>query len=629
MMDNLRAATNHIVIKVILILIILSFILTGLGGYLTGTASDTFAAKVNDQKITLLQLEQAVQREHAILQQQLGEQFAILASRKNYMQQLRQQVLNQLINNMLIDQYASKLGITVNDEEVKESIRHIPFFQSAGKFDNDKYKELVQRMGYTLEQFAQLQRRQLMHQQALYPFTETGFIFPTELQSASELILQQRAIRLMTIDIKTLQTQQQVNNEELKTYYEQNKNSFIAPEKLKISYIAIDATTIPGKITVSDEEINTYYTQHKRNYTQPERKNYSVIQSDSEAEAQIALNMLKKGADFATVAKEKSIDIISRKNGGQLGWLEPETTADELKQANLTKPGEFSDIIKSSVGYLIVRLNDIKPEQVQPLAHVHTTIVEQIKREKEADAYYTLQQKISDAIVNDNQSLTSIEKIAGVNAKVTDWFTRDTIPDALNFKPVLENLFDGSLVGENNATGTGKISNVITVEGDRAFILRINERQPESIQPFNQVQPQITEMVSRQKALQQAHSKGEKLLLSLQQGKNDNVPETTELNFSEKKTISRSLDEPWIETTFSLPLPHKGKPVYGLGRDSQDNIVLIELQSVTAGHLTKDETQPFTTRMKENFNKITLDALIENLRQKATIQFSDMGQLSQ
>lgn len=626
MMDNLRAKANHIVLKTLLILIILSFILTGIGGYLTGATSDNFVAKVNFQKITPLQLEQAIQREHSILQQQLGEQFSVLTSHKNYMQQLRQQVLKQLINNMLIDQYVSELGITVSDEQVKESIRDIPFFQTAGKFDNDKYKELVQRMGYTLEQFARLQRQQLIHQQVLYPFTETGLIFPAELQSASELILQQRDIRMITININELQTKQQVSSEELKTYYEQNKNNFIAPEKLKISYIAIDAATIQSKITASDEEVNTYYTQHKRNYIQPERKNYSVIQSQSDAEAQVALSMLKNGAEFAEVAKEKSIDTISRKKGGQLGWLEPETTTDELKQANLTASGELSGIIKSSVGYLIVRLNDVKPEQVQPLAQVRTTIAEKIMREKAADAYYTLQQKISEEIVSNNQSLVFIEKIAGVNAKVTDWFTRDTVPDPLNFKPVLENLFGGSsLAGEDNAPG--KISNVITVEGDRAFVLSINERKPESIQPFNQVQSQITDLISRQKALQQARIEGEKLLLSLKQKKDENVPATTEeLNFSEKKTVSRSFDEPWVETAFSLPLPNQGKLAYGLGQDRQDNIVLIELQSVITGHLAKNAIQPFTARIKESFNKMTIDSLMENLRQKASIQFNEMEQ---
>lgn len=118
MMDNLRAAANNVVLKIILALIMLSFILTGVGSYLIGGSND-YAAKVNDQDISRAQLEQAMQSERGRLQQKLGEQFSVLAANEGYMQQLRQQVLGQLINNVLLDQYARKLGLTVSDEQVK------------------------------------------------------------------------------------------------------------------------------------------------------------------------------------------------------------------------------------------------------------------------------------------------------------------------------------------------------------------------------------------------------------------------------------------------------------------------------------------------------------------------------
>lgn len=126
----------------------LSFILTGVGGYLIGGSND-YAAKVNGQEISRAQLEQSMQSERSRLQQQLGEQFSVLAGNEGYMQQLRQQILGQLINNMLLDQYAKQLGLSASDEQVKDSIRQLPYFQTDNKFDNNKYLELVNRMGYT------------------------------------------------------------------------------------------------------------------------------------------------------------------------------------------------------------------------------------------------------------------------------------------------------------------------------------------------------------------------------------------------------------------------------------------------------------------------------------------------
>jgi peptidyl-prolyl cis-trans isomerase D len=209
MMDNLRAASNNVVLKIILVLIMLSFILTGVGSYLIGDAND-YAAKVNGQEISRAQLEQAVQSERARLQQQLGEQFSVLAANEGYMLQLRQ----QLINNMLLDQYAKKLGLSASDEQVKAAIRQATYFQTDNKFDNKKYLELVNRMGYTPDQFAQLQRQQLVNQQLLQAFADSGFILPIESQEMSDLILQQREVRLATIDLKVLQAQQKVMDEE-------------------------------------------------------------------------------------------------------------------------------------------------------------------------------------------------------------------------------------------------------------------------------------------------------------------------------------------------------------------------------------------------------------------------------
>ncbi|WP_205416298.1 peptidyl-prolyl cis-trans isomerase, partial [Klebsiella pneumoniae] len=119
---------------------------------------------------------------------------------------------------------------------------------------------------------------------------------------------------------------QSAGDDELKAYYDQNKNSFIAPEQVKVSYIPLDAASMQDKVKVSEEDINAYYDQHKSSYGQPERKNYSVIQLKTEAEANAALDELKKGADFATLAKEKSTDIISARNGGDMGWMEEAST---------------------------------------------------------------------------------------------------------------------------------------------------------------------------------------------------------------------------------------------------------------------------------------------------------------
>ncbi|HFD0314193.1 peptidylprolyl isomerase [Serratia marcescens] len=627
MMDNLRAAANHVVLKIILALIILSFVLTGVGNYLIGGSGD-YAAKVNGQTIERAQLEQAFQSERSRMQQQLGDQFSALAGNEGYMQQMRRQVLSQLIDNMLLDQYAKKLGLAVSDDQIKDAIRKAPYFQTNGQFDNAKYLDLIGRMGYTADNFAQSMRQQLVNQQVIQAFGESGFVLPSESQAMAALVLQERDVRLATIDLKALQAKQSAGDDELKAYYDQNKNSFIAPEQVKVSYIPLDAASMQEKVKVSEEDISAYYDQHKSSYGQPERKNYSVIQLKTEAEANAALDELKKGADFATLAKEKSTDIISRRTGGELGWLEPETTADELKQANLTEKGQLSGVVKSSVGFLIVRLNDIEPEKLKPLSEVHDAIAKQVQQEKAVDAYYALQQKVSEAATSDNESLASAEEAAGVKAAQSDWFTRDNIPAALNFKPVVQAIFDGSLIGENGAPGSN--SDVITVDGDRAFVVRVSGHKPEGIEPFDQVKDRVAELVKRNKALQAAKLQGEKLLVELKQGKGDEAMKAAGLSFGAVQKMARAPeDSQLVESVFALPHPQDGKPVYGMSQDRQDNVVLIALDAVKPGTLPEDEMKTFVGKMEEGATGVSFDSLLASLRKEAKIKMGAAEQQPQ
>lgn len=617
MMDNLRAAANHVVLKIILGLIILSFLLTGVVSY-QGSAGD-YAAKVNGQVIERAQLEQAFQSERSRMQQELGDRFSAMAGNEGYMQQMRQQVLSQLIDKSLLDQYAKTLGLSASDDQVKDAIRQEAYFQTDGKFDNAKYLDLINRSGFSADQYAQYTRQRLINQQMIQGFGGSDIVPPSEAQSMVALVLQERDVRLATIDLNAMMAKQTVTDEELKAFFEQNKNSFIAPEKVKVSFIPLDAAALQDKVTVTEADISAYYDEHQSSFGQPERKKFSVIQLKTEADAKAVLEELKNGGDFAALAKEKSTDIISRRTGGEMDWMEPDTTADELKQANLTEKGQLSGVVKSSVGYLIVRLDDIKPALVKPLSEVHDAIAKQLKQEKAVDAYYALQQKVSEAATSDNESLASAEEAAGTKAANTEWFTRDSVPAALNFKPVVQAIFDGSLIGENGAPGSN--SDVITVDGDRAFVVRVVAHQPEGIEPFDKVKDRVTAMVKHNKALQEAKLQGEKLLVELKQGKGDEAMKAAGLSFGSVQKMARAPeDSQLVEAVFALPHPEAGKVVYGMSQDAQGNVVLIALDSVKPGTLPADEMKTFVSNMEKGSASVTFDALLTNLRKEAKIK---------
>ena len=610
MMDSLRTAANSLVLKIIFGIIIVSFILTGVSSYLIGGGAN-YAAKVNGQEISRGQFENAFAGERNRMQQQLGDQYSELAANEGYMKNLRQQTLNRLIDEALLDQYAKSLGLGISDEQVKKAIFSTQAFQSNGS--------IVNQMGMTADQYAQALRNQLTTQQLINAVVGTDFMLKGETEELAALVAQQRVVREATIDVNALAAKQQVSDAEVNAYYEQNKNNLISPEQFRVSYIKLDAAAMQENAT--DAEIQSYYDQHQDQFTQPQRNRYSVIQTKTEAEAKAVLDELNKGADFATLAKAKSTDIISAKNGGDMGWLEESTTPDELKNAGLKEKGQLSGVIKSSVGFLVARLDDVVAAKTKPLADVRDDIAAKVKQEKALDAFYALQQKVSDAASNDNESLAGAEQAAGVKAVETGWFSHENLPEELNFKPVSDAIFNGGLVGENGTPGSN--SDIITVDGDRAFVLRVSEHKAEAVKPLAEVKDQVVALVKHNKAAQQAKLDAEKILADLKAGKNDAL-KAAGLSFGEAKTLSRTGQDPVSQAAFGLSLPAKDKPVYGTTTDMQGNVVLLALDEVKAGTLPDAQKKAMVQGITQNNAQIAFEAMMSNLRKEAKIKLGDV-----
>ncbi|WP_075180479.1 peptidylprolyl isomerase [Pantoea sp. 1.19] len=620
MMDNLRAAANHVVLKIILGLIILSFLLTGVINY--QFAGGDYAAKVNGEEISRAQLERAVATERNRQQQLLGDRFSELAGNEGFLQQMRQQALAQLVDETLIDQYADSLNLAISDQQVKQAIFEQPAFQTNGKFDNARYLSLIANIGMNADQYAQALRQDLKNQQLVRAIMGTDFMLPGETAALAALVSQERTVREAVINVAALAEKQSVSEDELNNAWQQNKNSYLAPEQFRVSYIMLDAASMQKP--ASEAEIQSWYDRHRQEYTQPQRNRYSVIQTKTEADANSILEALKNGGDFAELAKTRSVDPITAKKGGDMGWLEQETTPDELKNAGLTEKGQLSGALKSSVGYLVARLDDTQPERVKPLSEVHDAIAERVKVESAVDAYYKLQGKVSEAASNDNESLLGAEQAAGVKLVETPWFSRDSLPAELNFKPVQDAIFNGALLGQNGAPGPN--SDIITVDGDRAFVLRISEHKPEAVRPLSEVRDRVITQLKMDKARQQARQEADKLLAELKAGKGDAVLSDAGLTLSAPKTFTRSGQDSLTQAVFELPKPTDKGPSWGTGEDGEGNLVLLALDSVRPGKLPAESQKAMAAGMAENNAQIVFAALMSNLRKDAKVKYGAAAQ---
>ena len=622
MMDSLRSAANHIVLKIIFALIILSFIFTGVSGYMFGNSQRT-AAEVNGEGIPLERFERSVQEERANVVRRMGQQNAdLFLSDPQELANLRQNVLRTLIDQELVNQYVKSLKLGASDEQVIAYIRSLSFFQGEKGFDNNLYRNYLMSQGISSDQFASMARNDVIMQQLNTAYVQTDFVLPSEVDIFIKYSFQQRKVRLATLDVAALQAEQTVTDEELEAYYQQHKQDFEIPEQIKVEYLTVDAADLPTVDPVTEQEIATYYEQNKNQYIQSARYGFNAIKLKTEDDAKAVIDELKNGADFATLTKEKSIDAGLRYTRGALALVDEHALTKEMKSANLTEKGQISAPISVDGGYLVFQLYDYRKGGERSLDEVKERVRQAAQLDKDRLAYYQLQQKVGDAIHSSPYSLKEAEEASGLNAVETDWFTRNDVPKALDLAQLKDMLFDGSLFAQGDAQAAN--SNLLQVEGDRAFVVRVTGHKPATYKTLDEVRDSVTESVKHQKAYDLAMAKANAIVADLNAGKGeDESLKDSGLSFGEEQTVDRQTTP--VAKIFELAKPVEGKTVYDVDATFDGNVVIVALDAVVEGDIpTEGDVQKLFNdqilNLKETAN---MESLILSLRQQAKIQIDD------
>lgn len=149
------------------------------------------------------------------------------------------------------------------------------------------------------------------------------------------------------------------------------------------------ATTLKDKIqkeiTVTDEETQKYFSAHPELYNAVDTRTVSQILVKTSAEAKTIQAQLKKGGDFAALAKTKSLDASST-NGGNLGEISKGQLVPELEKAIFAmKKGAVSSV-KTKKGYHVIRLDEITTRPQLKYDDVKSQIRDTLLKDKKQKA---------------------------------------------------------------------------------------------------------------------------------------------------------------------------------------------------------------------------------------------------
>ncbi|EJG1659243.1 peptidylprolyl isomerase [Vibrio parahaemolyticus] len=614
MMDRLREGVNSIAVKIILGLIILSFVFAGVGSYLVN-GSNNSAAKVGNTEIPRGEFEMAYQNERNRMQAQLGDYFSQMLADPAYVESFRKSVLDRMINDVLLDQQAEALGLRISDAQVRSMILEMPQFQSNGQFDQEIYQASLRRAGFSPDSFAEYMRRELVREQLLTALQSSEFTLPGEVQSQGKLFTQTRDIRTVTIDLAEFAKKVELTDEEIQAYYKANPDNFTRPEQVKVSYVELSAEALKKQIQVTDEDVKKYYDEHLDKYSSEEQRRVAhiLVEGDDEAKAQAILDELNAGADFAAVAQEKSDDFGSAENGGDLGWIEHDVMDPAFEEAAfaLKNPGDMSGLVKSDFGYHIIKLEELKDAVAKPFDEVAAEIKQELVDQKAVDQFYELQNELERVAFEYPDSLDDASKAINQEVKTTDFISQVDAPEVLRNQAVMQALLSPEVKED------GLNSEAIEVAPEHIIVVRVEDSRDETVLPLAEVKDQVVAELSRVKGEQGALELGTKVVAALNEG-NTAVLAENNLTFGEQETVDRR--SPLATTVFAMAKPVDGKPVYGQSKDLEGNIVVIELDAVKA-ELDSSLEDQVAMQMQRASSQQDLSSVLAVLRANTDIEY--------
>ena len=612
MMETIRTAANHIVVKIIFAIIILSFIFTGIGFFGFGGGNNArdaqqYIAKVNGEGISRAQFEA-----------QAREITSSSAGDPAFIKQLRRNVLYSQITNFLSYKFAEQLNANISNESVKEFIKKQQVFFENGKFSNKKYLQLISENGYTPDNYGETLRTYLQQQQVINALVNTSFVLPIDSELAN-LKDQTRTVYTSTLSPKVVNMDDvKITIEDEKKYYEEHKSEFYRKERVKFNYILNEKYNYIDKIRVTDEEVQKQFQKNKKDYSFPERQAYSVIYVTDKEQADDIMKDLSSGGNFETIVKTVNQASSTSPYGknGSLGWFTMDDSLPQaFKDANLKKVGQISKPIKVDDGYVIVKLDNVQKSRVMDFDYAKHMITSKLQEEKLNAIFYSVENKIQAAVNKNPNSLEAIAKDSDLHIVNSDWSYYNDIATILRYPEVRDVAFGDQMIVDGQATGN--VSEMITVgQGIDMidFVIQIVDYRKEGIAPFEEVQDEINKKLYQNIANERFTSTVDNILAQLNEtGSSSNV------NFAQSYKLTRDskvLDKKIVDMVFDLVPSVTSKRVFGVQYLDDKSAAIVVLTGVK----TPNEQKDISSELLPLYINNIYSSLTEDIRSKVKIE---------
>jgi len=516
MMEFIRKNAASWMMKIILGAIVVVFVFWGVGTFRSGRLD--IVAKVNGEKILLEQFTKEYNRALEQYQRMFGGSIpeALMKSLN-----IKQQVLDNLINQEIIAQEAAKMGVLVTDQEVQDVILGMDVFKRNGTFDPDLYRAALRNARIMPADFEN-QVRQEIRIRKIQALLGSG-IHVTQDEVRQHYDYENQQINLAFVKLPSFECEDEVKitDEALAAWYQEHKEEFRTQPQVKLRYLLFDRSKFEKEVELTDSEIEQYYQEHKEEFHQQETRRarhilIKVPEGADEAQVEAArkkaekiLKELKEGKKgFEELAKEYSEDPGTKDKGGDLGYFGRGTMVKPFEDAVFSmKKSEVKGPVRTRFGFHIIKLEDIRPERTKPLDEVKAQIEAKLRRQKAEQLMWEAANKAYDTII-EMGSLDEYAKAEGRQLKETALFSRTNPDPILGANPkVLDSIF---------SLNSGELSSLLEVPKG-VLVAEIAEKKVPYIPELKDVRQRAEGLFKREEAVRLCRDKAKHLIEAARQ----------------------------------------------------------------------------------------------------------------
>ena len=582
MLESFRSNMKGVALG-ITILIAVVFIFSGTGTVFLANSSNGAVASVGETEISEFDLLRSISNQkRQILEQNPDLDTSLISD-----DILRPAALERLIRREVFVQTAQKNGLSMSENSINSEILNVEGFKTDGKFDQDRYKFVLQNQGYTHASFKQMLNNDLVVQQLISGVSETAFVTEFENQSLASVSEQTRTYYYLTIPVSKYSLEVSVSDNEIFDFYQNNPNDFMTEAQLKIDYIELKPEMLADKNAISEEMVQQRFEAELADLdlTESRRVSHILITENNDTLIDEINAKIVANASFESLVSEYSEDFGSASVGGDLGFTSGETFPDSFEEAVMQlNIGEVSGPVQTESGIHFIKLTEIQKDEYV-YEDEKARIMEDLANEAVSEIFVEKLEILRELSFN-AESLSEVAEDAGLLLKTTDYFPRSGGTGVASNNVVINAAFSDDVLIE------GYASEVLELGDDYFVVIKLNEFKDEELRPLTEVKDIIYEKLADEKVEVLMKDQSEKLLGELRNGETiEAVAKNNNLEWQVVLSANRRVSDqnPEINAeVFKLNTPN-GSPTYDYFVLQNGDFVVASLESVSSGDYSSAE----------------------------------------